>query len=357
MSEFRDLTKEFVVPAGVASLSAIASLDPYFGVFDTASEAFEKVPVDKRKVGKLLATYTKQNGALNKTSAQLCMWTEDALGNWGIQRVGEIMELFQVITLGGISVDIPTMKVNIAVDRIGINQVRLNGILYSKSTPNEFTLDPIVTAGNFRKDIIEARPNSTLFFLKKGVESTNPVPPTVTSGAMLISEVLVTSAGASAGQESQLNNKLDKTTPNEQNVISPVVFNSTVSTQKLILQVQSSNTTVNAIWTDGTAYYGNGSGGTPKAFMYDESGTFTGSNIPLNLITGNFQVSAQNTSLVYTTSNLKRGGWAQILINASSEPSVTGAIKIAGSAFSASTNMYLNVRYNGNIVEFFFSRI
>lgn len=56
----------------------------------------------------------------------------------------------------------------------------------------------------------------------------------------------------------------------------------------------------------------------------------------------------------YTTANPTLNGWAQIRINSTSEPAVTGATKSGGIPFVASTDMYLNIRYNGSRTEFWF---
>lgn len=64
------------------------------------------------------------------------------------------------------------------------------------------------------------------------------------------------------------NNKLDKTTATNQSVVSTVTFSNTVTIPKLVMTTQTSNTTVSALWSDGTAVYFNGTGGTPKALSF-----------------------------------------------------------------------------------------
>lgn len=82
----------------------------------------------------------------------------------------------------------------------------------------------------------------------------------------------------------------------------------------------------------------------------------TGTAIPLTSKAGYFGNSTTaNTATTYTTTGNYAGTFAQIRINAATEPTVTGAIKIAGSTFVASTDMYLNIRANGNRVEFYFT--
>lgn len=77
---------------------------------------------------------------------------------------------------------------------------------------------------------------------------------------------------ASAGYASatSLVDKLDKVSGSAQTVASSVTFTGNVSSPKLILQVQSSNTTVGAIWADGQYAFYNGNGGTPKRFLFEE---------------------------------------------------------------------------------------
>ena len=73
-------------------------------------------------------------------------------------------------------------------------------------------------------------------------------------------------------------------------------------------------------------------------------------------------MSAANTATGYTfiAAPTVLGGFARVLINASSEPTFTGAptaTKIKGDNFIASTNMYMTVQYNGDRVEYFFEQI
>ena len=73
-------------------------------------------------------------------------------------------------------------------------------------------------------------------------------------------------------------------------------------------------------------------------------------------------MSTANTSIGYTLSPTPTviGGFARVLINASSEPTFGGAplaTKIKGDNFLASTDMYMTVQYNGNRVEYFFEQI
>ncbi len=70
-----------------------------------------------------------------------------------------------------------------------------------------------------------------------------------------------------------------------------------------------------------------------------------------------YNMSSANSATTYTTTGTTLNAYAKVLINAASEPTVTGGTKIAGSDFSAATNMYLWVTYNGNRVEFWFEEI
>ena len=84
----------------------------------------------------------------------------------------------------------------------------------------------------------------------------------------------------------------------------------------------------------------------------------TGTVIVLNNPSGNYcNMASANTTLTYTTSLEVLGGFSRVLINAASEPVITGATKIVGSDFAASTDMYMTVWYNGVRVEFWFEAI
>lgn len=84
----------------------------------------------------------------------------------------------------------------------------------------------------------------------------------------------------------------------------------------------------------------------------------TGTNIPLNNPIGYFgNMTTPNSATTYTTTGTILGAWAKIRINAATQPSVTGATLISGDTFTASTDMYLFITYNGNIVEYYFRSI
>ena len=286
----RDLTKEFTIPNGVNSLNATASLDPFYGPFESVEEAYDLVPEAKRAVGKIFAVYLDST----KSNIRIYYWITNSAGaEWRAIPLIPNIDTDRVISLGAITVN--GSVVTIGLHSGGSNSVQINNAIYSRYESISFTTDAIIVAGNFRKDIIEARADSTVFYLKKGVESANPVPPAVTAGALFISEVLVTSTGVSAGalnsvvtdstmkgdgtsgnplglsdaKNAEIATKLDKTIATNQTVASTVTFSNTVTIQKLVMTTQTSNTTVSALWSDGTAVYFNGTGGTPKALLFD----------------------------------------------------------------------------------------
>lgn len=85
--------------------------------------------------------------------------------------------------------------------------------------------------------------------------------------------------------------------------------------------------------------------------------TFTGTEIPLGNTMGSYRVSSASSSTTYTVAGSVLGGWAVVLINAATQPTITGATLITGSTFTSSTNMYMLVRYNGVTVEYYFAKI
>ena len=66
---------------------------------------------------------------------------------------------------------------------------------------------------------------------------------------------------------------------------------------------------------------------------------------------------AAKTLTTYTTSTNSLGGFAQVLINTTSQPTVTGGTLITGATWEISTNMYMIVTYNGTRIEYFFLEI
>lgn len=83
------------------------------------------------------------------------------------------------------------------------------------------------------------------------------------------SDMTVVELATNTGVNEQLATKLDKTTATDQTVASTVTFSNTVTIPKLVMTTQTSNTTVSALWSDGTAVYFNGTGGTPKPLLFD----------------------------------------------------------------------------------------
>jgi hypothetical protein len=70
-----------------------------------------------------------------------------------------------------------------------------------------------------------------------------------------------------------------------------------------------------------------------------------------------YNMASAHSNATYTITGSIVGGFAQVLINTGVEPTVTGATKVVGSIFTANTDMYLVVNYNGNRAEFFFLEI
>ena len=88
--------------------------------------------------------------------------------------------------------------------------------------------------------------------------------------------------------------------------------------------------------------------------------SLTGTGVSLSLTNQEgilYNMSSANNGTTYTTTGTTLNAYARCLVNAASEPTVTGATKITGSAFAVSTDMYLTVWYNGNRVEYWFETI
>jgi hypothetical protein len=80
--------------------------------------------------------------------------------------------------------------------------------------------------------------------------------------------------------------------------------------------------------------------------------------LDLSNYNGNYvDMSSANTATTYTTTGQVLGGYAAVRINAATEPTVTSATKIAGSTFSASTDMHMFVQYFGDSTQFFFGEL
>lgn len=70
-----------------------------------------------------------------------------------------------------------------------------------------------------------------------------------------------------------------------------------------------------------------------------------------------YNMSSANAATTYTTTGTTLNAYARVLINAASEPVITGATKITGNTFVVSTNMYMTAWYNGVAVQFWFETI
>lgn len=84
----------------------------------------------------------------------------------------------------------------------------------------------------------------------------------------------------------------------------------------------------------------------------------TSTIINLSNVIGNLcNMASANATTTYTLTGTVTGGNARVLINAASEPIITGATNITGSDFIISTDMYLVVFNNGNVTQFWFEEI
>jgi hypothetical protein len=93
-----------------------------------------------------------------------------------------------------------------------------------------------------------------------------------------------------------------------------------------------------------------GGGGTATSVA--DTGTVIDLSNPLGTSSN---MATPNTNTTFTTTGAVQGGWNQVKINTTSEPTVTGATKEIGAEWVTSTVMYLNVSYNGSEVVYFFS--
>ena len=88
---------------------------------------------------------------------------------------------------------------------------------------------------------------------------------------------------------------------------------------------------------------------------YVDSATGTGTALSLSKVTGTFyNMGSASSATTYTFTGAIAGGWAQALINAATEPTVTSATKKGGALFEANTDMYLIVYNNGTATEYYF---
>src|SRR5690606_28583896 len=61
-----------------------------------------------------------------------------------------------------------------------------------------------------------------------------------------------------------------------------------------------------------------------------------------------YDMASANSATTYTTTGTVLNAYAKVLINTTSEPTVTGATKIAGATWLTTKDMYMVVNYNGN---------
>jgi len=84
----------------------------------------------------------------------------------------------------------------------------------------------------------------------------------------------------------------------------------------------------------------------------------TSTTLDLSNVLGNLvSMTSANAATTYTITGAVANGYAQVLINTTSEPTVTGATKTDGAAWITGTNMYLVVWNNGNRSEYYFLKI
>ena len=84
----------------------------------------------------------------------------------------------------------------------------------------------------------------------------------------------------------------------------------------------------------------------------------TGTVLNLACLSGyNYNYSVPSSATVYTIINKINNAFASCLINADTEPTITGATKIAGAAFTASNVMEMIVEVKNGLVRYFFLNI
>lgn len=93
-----------------------------------------------------------------------------------------------------------------------------------------------------------------------------------------------------------------------------------------------------------------------KTFKQPQAAEFTGTEIPLNNTLGSFNVGEANEDTIYTLAGTPvLGAWAEILINTTTQPGVTGATHIGGGdEWETGVDMYMRVKYNGRRAEYYF---
>lgn len=110
--------------------------------------------------------------------------------------------------------------------------------------------------------------------------------------------------------------------------------------------------------TPGQILQSNGTGSVPSWTNGLPATTTPTTVLTLNNPGGNYaNMGAANSTTTYTTTGAVLGGWTKVLINTTSEPTVTGATKITGATWVTGTNMYMVVSYNGTATQFYFLEI
>ena len=84
----------------------------------------------------------------------------------------------------------------------------------------------------------------------------------------------------------------------------------------------------------------------------------TGNTISLATPLGTYcNMSSPNNEVSYTVTNPSMGGWAMVLINSLTEPTVTNGTKLSGPTFQPATNMYLVVYEDGSGIKYYFLKV
>jgi len=84
----------------------------------------------------------------------------------------------------------------------------------------------------------------------------------------------------------------------------------------------------------------------------------TGTAISLANNVGNFcNMASANTNTTFTVTGAVAGGFARVLINTATQPTVTGGTLENGADWIASSNMYLDVYYDGATTKYYFISI
>lgn len=97
-----------------------------------------------------------------------------------------------VVTIGAVTAT--TNNVNLALHFSGVNRVYIGGENYYKVTEDNFSFTPVTTG--IKVLLIYALPDSQIFYLAEGVESTQAVEPTgLPTNALLVARLIASSTG------------------------------------------------------------------------------------------------------------------------------------------------------------------